>query len=478
MKSLLGFLIGLILLPLVASAEATTTVADLQALMDQLHALQAQVQAQGGGSTNTCAVPQHPIARGSRGTDVTLLQKFLAHNSQTWFPDPQITGLFGPLTVAAVQRFQIEKGIASSGTPATTGFGAVGPKTLAAIQAAAACSTGVMTVQAVTATVQTQQTNPLVQQNVVLPPVPSISFVSPAAGAHVAQGGGMSIQWKSNTEVPGATVSLALKLDGGKNISTLVQGKSPSGSFFWTVPAPVDASGSGSSNCTSDPITCLLALAAPVTKGTGGSSGLAPGTYRISGTLSQGSIMYSTVDSDVFTVDGVKVVPQSTSTVNAVANDNSFSNFGGGTSPSIEALLQTLGGSNANSGATDSPGCTYSGVTYPEGIVLNVSCGDLAGQSCSTYGAAQLTCTNGKWIGPDGTSPSIKNVTAAPATGASCKTPWGSQTVTSGQQIPYQPFFTSGTYPRVSQVPLMQCNKGTWMICDWQGANCASYYAQ
>ena len=45
---------------------------------------------------------------------------------------------FGKLTEAAVQQWQSSHGLVSSGTAATTGYGAVGPKTRAAI--ASACS--------------------------------------------------------------------------------------------------------------------------------------------------------------------------------------------------------------------------------------------------------------------------------------------------------------------------------------------------
>ena len=40
-----------------------------------------------------------------------------------------MTGYYGQLTKAGVERFQAEQGIVSSGTPATTGYGRVGPKT-------------------------------------------------------------------------------------------------------------------------------------------------------------------------------------------------------------------------------------------------------------------------------------------------------------------------------------------------------------
>ena len=42
-----------------------------------------------------------------------------------------ITGYYGSLTTRAVQLFQAKYGIISSGSPFTTGYGFVGPKTRA-----------------------------------------------------------------------------------------------------------------------------------------------------------------------------------------------------------------------------------------------------------------------------------------------------------------------------------------------------------
>jgi hypothetical protein len=52
------------------------------------------------------------------------------------------TGFFGKLTQAAVQGFQRSKALVSSGTPATTGYGVVGPKTRAALLACNATAVG------------------------------------------------------------------------------------------------------------------------------------------------------------------------------------------------------------------------------------------------------------------------------------------------------------------------------------------------
>jgi peptidoglycan hydrolase-like protein with peptidoglycan-binding domain len=68
-----------------------------------------------------------PLSRGATGPAVLALQTFL-HESYTDFSTP--TGYFGPVTEAAVKQWQSEHGIVSSGSPATTGWGAVGGRAL------------------------------------------------------------------------------------------------------------------------------------------------------------------------------------------------------------------------------------------------------------------------------------------------------------------------------------------------------------
>lgn len=63
---------------------------------------------------------------------VKRLQTILAKD-KTLYPEGLVTGYFGPATLRAVQAFQKKNNIASSGTPETTGYGAVGPKTAKAL---------------------------------------------------------------------------------------------------------------------------------------------------------------------------------------------------------------------------------------------------------------------------------------------------------------------------------------------------------
>jgi peptidoglycan hydrolase-like protein with peptidoglycan-binding domain len=77
------------------------------------------------------------MSRGSRGDDVKVLQNFLAGRGYLQPIDElggsNITGFFGVLTEAAVKLFQRAEGIVSSGDPASTGYGNVGPLTRAKI---------------------------------------------------------------------------------------------------------------------------------------------------------------------------------------------------------------------------------------------------------------------------------------------------------------------------------------------------------
>ncbi len=84
-------------------------------------------------STVSCPVLTRNLGYGSKGADVIGLQVFLA-GQQALSPD-NITGFFGKGTETAVKLWQSTHGIVSSGSPSTTGYGAVGKKTRNAIAA-------------------------------------------------------------------------------------------------------------------------------------------------------------------------------------------------------------------------------------------------------------------------------------------------------------------------------------------------------
>lgn len=73
---------------------------------------------------------------GMTGDDVQQMQEFL--REQGFFNFSTATGYYGPITQEAIEAFQSSEGIVSSGSPDTTGFGQVGPRTQAAL-AQASC---------------------------------------------------------------------------------------------------------------------------------------------------------------------------------------------------------------------------------------------------------------------------------------------------------------------------------------------------
>lgn len=78
---------------------------------------------------------------GSRGSEVAALQTFLSTQT-SYYPEGLVTGYYGPLTAAAIMRFQCAEEIVCSGSAATTGYGRVGPMTLAQLNLVASGKTG------------------------------------------------------------------------------------------------------------------------------------------------------------------------------------------------------------------------------------------------------------------------------------------------------------------------------------------------
>jgi peptidoglycan hydrolase-like protein with peptidoglycan-binding domain len=117
------------------AATVSELQAQLQTLMAQLSALQTKTSITSVSQSSTatsCPNLIRILSRGTRGTDVMQLQQFLV--SQKLLATDAATGFFGALTESALKQWQSKNGIASSGTPATTGWGSVGPKTRAALR--------------------------------------------------------------------------------------------------------------------------------------------------------------------------------------------------------------------------------------------------------------------------------------------------------------------------------------------------------
>lgn len=122
-------------------AQTADLQAELNALLAQLAALQAQLQTTPSQTNTTviatgasCPALSRVLRQGLSGSDVSALQSFLAADRSV-YPESTVSGYFGALTQAAVQRFQVKHGIVNSGSPDSTGYGVVGPATRAAIVA-------------------------------------------------------------------------------------------------------------------------------------------------------------------------------------------------------------------------------------------------------------------------------------------------------------------------------------------------------
>jgi peptidoglycan hydrolase-like protein with peptidoglycan-binding domain len=121
----------------VSYAQANTSLqAELNALLAQLAALQAQLQVSSpapttpvpGGGVGQCPNLVRALRPGISGPDVAALQTFLAAD-RALYPEGTVSGYYGGLTQKAVQALQLRHGLVTSGTPDTTGYGAVGPAT-------------------------------------------------------------------------------------------------------------------------------------------------------------------------------------------------------------------------------------------------------------------------------------------------------------------------------------------------------------
>jgi plastocyanin/peptidoglycan hydrolase-like protein with peptidoglycan-binding domain len=130
------------------AATTASLTAQAQALLAQITQLQAQYASGGTGTgsntgtiANSSACPNigRTLRLGSSGTDVSRLQVYLAQDHSVYAAGT-VSGYYGSLTQAAVQQWQAKYNIVSSGSPGTTGWGVVGPRTAAAI--ALLCSTG------------------------------------------------------------------------------------------------------------------------------------------------------------------------------------------------------------------------------------------------------------------------------------------------------------------------------------------------
>jgi peptidoglycan hydrolase-like protein with peptidoglycan-binding domain len=164
--------------PFIASAATLSDLQAHQALEARIAVLQGRTPPSTPSTTAFWPNLTRRLSRGSRGSDVSSLQTFF-NSEYSNFTSDYITGYFGPKTEAALKRWRREHGVVSSGTPATTGYGAVGPKTRAAI--ADACSSALKSLPAPLSTPRNNET---------IPPPLFISTSTPIIGILGGGGGG------------------------------------------------------------------------------------------------------------------------------------------------------------------------------------------------------------------------------------------------------------------------------------------------
>lgn len=128
----------MVLTPIISSAAtAEELMAQMQSMLLQLAALKNQARpvtvVPGNGaqanvsSNNSCPTLQRNLSRGMNGPDVQSLQKYLI--SLGILTAGSDSGIFGPRTESAVQKWQATYKVVATGTPASTGWGMVGART-------------------------------------------------------------------------------------------------------------------------------------------------------------------------------------------------------------------------------------------------------------------------------------------------------------------------------------------------------------
>lgn len=161
---------------------------------------------------DACETPllRSSLTVGNQNQDVRDLQNFLAEHN--FLADGSVSGYYGPLTRQAVREFQASQNIVSSGTAATTGYGAVGVRTRTAINTIACGDVG-----GSTGSGTTNQT-PTTEQSVVLT----------ADKTNVTSGQAVTLTWRANGNPTSCSTSFdTLTIDSAKQGTKILYPTSP-----------------------------------------------------------------------------------------------------------------------------------------------------------------------------------------------------------------------------------------------------------
>jgi peptidoglycan hydrolase-like protein with peptidoglycan-binding domain len=206
-----SFIISSLFVPGLASAQSASDIqAQIQSLLSQISALQAQLSNLPISTTITTSSDSCPnlyrmLSRGSRGSDVIALQKFLI--SEGLMTSDAATGFFGPMTEAAVQRWQAQNSIVASGDVRTTGYGVVGARTRAAITARCGMATA------------------------------SISVTVPQIIDYIDRGSELPIEWIGRNAPSISQVYLTLvRADGRAGGGIIAGNQLIAGTYTWRIP--------------------------------------------------------------------------------------------------------------------------------------------------------------------------------------------------------------------------------------------------
>ncbi len=381
---------------------------------------------------SSCPVLTHTLAQGMQGTDVGTLQAFLKHES--YFQYPEVTGYFGPITEHAVQAFQKARNIVASGTPETTGFGLVGPRTRAAIAASceqqgvsAAQATGTTSAQV---TVQATSTRPIAGTQSATSSAPQLPPAAPDMLARNVSFLKVHLSWNA---VPAATSYLIERATMGDTFVTLASSSVPS--FTDTQVATghtyryrVVASNSAGTSTPSDSVEAYLTnpdASGPISIATvlGAFANLNKNYNDPSFTLtapssnSPGAFSYACSDPTAASINGATVTPHGAGTVTITATQAATGAY---TSATAKATLHLSGYCEVNANPCLNGGtCTDSATsTDPTGPINSYSC------SCASgYSGTDCTLTSTNCDGATGSVCLNGGVCVASTAGGACQCP-------------------------------------------------------